>query len=83
MSKTLKYGLSQTKVARYWIGRPPQDDDFGLPIIDQFVDGVTKQGPWAFMNPVSYREHGVGRLGTGYGQRYKRQTDGRWLKVEG
>lgn len=75
--------LNQTK-AKYWTGRPPQEDDFGLPILSEFVDGVTSEnGKWAFMNPVSYKAHGIGRLGTGYGQRYKKQADGRWLKVEG
>ena len=68
---------------KYWTGSPPHKDDFGVPIKKEFIDGVTRQGPWAFMTLSSWKVHGTGRLGTGYGQRYKKQTDGRWLKVEG
>jgi hypothetical protein len=72
----------QTK--RYWVGPVPERDDFGYPIKTWFVDGVTKySGKWAMMNPMSYVQHGIGRLGTGYGQRYVKQDDGKWLKVEG
>lgn len=67
----------------YWTGTPPQTDDFGLMIIDEFIDGKTVMGPWAFMTPSSWREIGIGVLGMGYGQRYKKQDDGKWLKVEG
>lgn len=69
--------------AKYWVGDPGKLDDFGVPIKNEFIDGVTRQGPWATMHPHSWRTYGVGKLGTGYGQRYKRQKDGRWLKVEG
>lgn len=68
---------------RYWSGNPPEEDDFGLTIKDEFIDGRTTIGPWAFMTPTSWKRIGVGRLGLGYGQRYKKQDDGRWLKVEG
>lgn len=60
-----------------------QLDDFDQPITDEFIDGKTVMGPWGNMSPKSWARHGVGRLGTGYGQRYKKQSDGRWLKVEG
>lgn len=68
---------------KFWQGGVPQKDDFNRTITDEFIDGVTVMGPWATMNPESYRTFGMGRLGTGYGQRYKKQADGRWLKVEG
>lgn len=58
-------------------------DDFLEPIEDEFIDGKTKMGPWANMSPASFAKYGIGRLGTGHGQRYKKQADGRWLKVEG
>ena len=67
---------------RYWMGHTPLNDDFGHPIDDEFIDGKTNGGPWAFMNPTSFAIYGVG-LGLGQGQRYVRQADGRWLKVEG
>lgn len=67
----------------YWTGEVPPKDDFGLTIGIEFIDGRTKKGPWATMTPMSWRAMGVGRLGLGMGQRYKKQNDGRWLKVEG
>jgi hypothetical protein len=68
---------------RYWIGSTiGPKDDFGKPITDKFVDGKTRSGPWAIMAPASHRMQGMG-LGLGRGQRYKKQEDGQWLKVEG
>jgi len=66
----------------YWTGPVGDRDDFGSPISKEIIDGKTRMGPWALMSPVSYSKYGVG-LGLGRGQRYKKQTDGRWLKVEG
>ena len=66
----------------YWSGDPGEKDDFQFPIKDEFIDGKTQMGPWAIMTPATYRIHGCG-LGLGSGQRYKKQADGRWLKVEG
>lgn len=66
-----------------WIGPVPEADDFGQKIVDVFVDGKTVYGPWATMTPASWLHRGIGRLGQGLGQRYQKQTDGRWLKVEG
>lgn len=69
---------------RYWLGSPiGERDDFGAPYKDVMIDGKTKQGPWACMTEESWKEHGLGLLGTGLGQKYQRQEDGRWLKVEG
>jgi hypothetical protein len=67
---------------RYWIGSVGPKDDFGQKIEDEFIDGHTAMGPWAIMTPSSHRIYGFG-LGTGRGQRYERQADGKWLKVEG
>jgi hypothetical protein len=67
-----------------WIGDPPDICDINRePIVDEFIDGKTRAGPWANMCPKCYKIFGVGRLGTGFGQRYKKQDDGTWLKVEG
>lgn len=71
-------------MARYWMGDVNRYDDFGRVIEGEFIDGVTYEGPWAIMTPQSWRKKGVGRkLGTGIGQRYQKQADGKWLKVEG
>ena len=70
-------------MAKYWMGDVPSLDDFEVPITDEFIDGKTVFGPWATMAPASWRANGIGSLGTGRGQRYRKQDDGKWLKVEG
>ena len=45
-----------------------------------FVDGKTTRGPWANMCSLCLPIHSVG-LGVGKGQRYERQTDGRFAKM--
>ena len=70
----------------YWSGKVPSRDDFGGLITDTFVDGKTYQGPWGIMNMENWYKHSISRdhaFGLGLGQRYVRQEDGRWLKVEG
>lgn len=72
--------------AKYWIGTLVPLDDFGVAIRDEFIDGVVFDDGrtcWAIMAPGSWRLHGSPRLGQGWGQRYRKQADGRWLKVEG
>lgn len=73
------------KQPRYWMGDVGEKDDFGHTIRDEIIDAPTRpRGSWALMAPQSWRAHRVTtKLGTGYGQRYKKQADGRWLKVEG
>lgn len=66
----------------YWLSRVPDLDDFGNPIHDEFIDGVTRQGPWALMTPECHRHQGMG-IGMGRGQHYKKQVDDRWKKVGG
>jgi hypothetical protein len=50
----------------------------------EFVDGRIHDGDprWANMCMRCYKRYGLG-LGTGMGQRYTRQADGRWLKTGG
>ena len=68
---------------KYWTGEVGEKDDFGNVIGDEFIDGKTREGPWALMSMESWKVHGVRILGVGYGQRYKKQANGRWLKVGG
>jgi hypothetical protein len=68
---------------KYWMGAVPSEDDFGDEIGDEFIDGRTRMGPWGLMTPQNWVDFGIGSLGTGHGQRYKKQPDGRFLKVEG
>ena len=70
------------KEDKYWMGSVGEEDDFGNPIKDEFIDGKTRMGPWANMSPESFKQYGVG-LGTGRGQKYKKQPDGKWKKIQG
>ena len=71
-------------MAKYWCGDPPDKCDIdGVRITKTFVDGRTRAyASWAIMCPLCFEAYGVG-LGTGNGQEYQRQDDGRWLKVGG
>jgi len=72
---------------RYWTGPvPPTCDTCGQHIKDTFTDGMTNRGPWAIMCPACLPRHYIrrdGKHGTGMGQLYARQTDGRFMKVAG
>lgn len=62
-----------------WIGEKPTKCDLCRGTLEGgWVDGRTKQGPWANMCALCFIEHGVG-LGTGFGQKYN--NDG--VKVQG
>lgn len=81
--------MSTTKTEPvYWMGEVPKQCQLsGRAITTTFVDGrvpplSSRVGSWACMHPVYFRQLG-GKLGLGMGQRYERQPDGRWLKVEG
>lgn len=52
------------------------------PIKTTFIDGATRMGPWANMCLLCFGSIGIG-LGLGRGQRYIKQGDGKFLKVEG
>jgi hypothetical protein len=66
----------------YWVGTVPAKDDFGGEIGLTFFDAKSIQGPWGIMNEANFKIYGIG-CGQGMGQRYDKQTDGRWLKVRG
>jgi len=69
----------------YWLSAnlPDKCQLSGKAIRTEFVDGrVPGISSWAIMEPGYFRQIG-GTLGTGRGQRYRKQSDGRWLKVEG
>lgn len=72
--------------ASYWRGIAPARCDLPMchePITVEFTDGVTTlSSQWAFMCPTCAKRYGKG-LGPGLGQRYVRQEDHRFVKVEG
>ena len=39
-------------------------------------------GPWATMCPDCYKKHGISVLGKGLGQKYEKQKDGKFHKVD-
>ena len=66
-----------------WLGRT-DTDDFGATITDTLIDAKTKYGPWALMTPESFKVHGLGRLGLGFGQKYQLDsTSGKFNKIDG
>jgi len=75
--------MSERKI--YWMGRLPDKVDFGDPYDGIMIDGATVLGPWGCMTPRSWARYGAtsGKFGTGLGQKYEKQEDGRWLKTEG
>ncbi len=75
-------------MAKYWIGDAPTECDLkgSFPgkhdVSKVFVDGRMQGGSWANMCPECHKSLGVG-LGTGHGQEYTKQEDGKWLKTRG
>ena len=70
--------------SKYWLSPLGGFDDFDRPYKGVMYDAKTKFGPWANMTEESYMEHRYfDKLGLGKGQKYVKQPDGRWLKVEG
>ena len=79
-----KHSRNKPKPKRqvFWRGFIDSCDICRGEIADQFVDGKTTYGPWGILCLRCHKDKGCG-LGMGRGQRYERQDDGRWLKVEG
>jgi hypothetical protein len=76
------------KPPSYWCGDPPAQCDACRQqprVAEKFFDARTVRGPWAILCwPCHENPHiGLGKLGTGFGQRYERQPDGRFLKTAG
>ena len=72
---------------RYHSAEDRNADDFGVPFTTKegevVYDARTRHGPWACMTEKSWKQHGVGKLGTGYGQKYVRNAEGHLVKSEG
>ena len=76
------------KPRRYWMGTTPEKCDIcSFVFKSYFVDGATKgdsgwHGMWGCMCVKCHRIHGIG-LGTGRGQKYKKEANGVWYKHGG
>lgn len=71
---------------RYWMSPAPETcDTCGAPIRTDFYDMKTVSGPWGCLCPsCALLGPGVGRIGPGLGQHYRREPHGkRYVKVEG
>lgn len=72
---------------RYISAEKLTEDDFGVPFTkaegEVVYDARTKRGLWACMTQKSYDQHGTGKLGTGFGQKYVRNAEGHLVKSEG
>lgn len=67
----------------YWAGTPPVRCDICHKALGAtFFDARAQTGHWGCLCQTCYTVHGVG-LGTGLGQKYEVQDDGRYLKVAG
>ena len=66
----------------FWTGPLTDCDIDHRPFVAVMYDAKTKSGPWGNLCDRCFEAHGVG-LGTGLGQRYERQDDGRWLRTAG
>lgn len=74
--------------ARYISAENLDKDDFGAPFSlkeGEFVyDARLRAGSqWAMMSQKSWEKYGCGQLGLGLGQKYRRDAEGRLMKVEG
>jgi hypothetical protein len=69
----------------YWNGQVGPEDDFGAKIHTVFYDApISGSGQWAIMTHRSWVKRGMYlKLGPGFGQRYEKQSNGRWLKTGG
>ena len=65
---------------KIWMGST-KCDICGEELTKTLIDGRTSNGSWAVMCPKCHKIQGVG-LGTGKGQKYVRDTEGDFVKVE-
>lgn len=75
-------------MTRYLSAERMTRDDFGEPFTmkegEAVYDARTVHGSmWATMSEKSFKVHGCGKLGTGFGQKYVRNAEGHLIKVEG
>lgn len=66
----------------YWPGEVNRCAVCQKRLTDEFIDGDTVRGVWCTMHVSCHAIFGRG-LGIGRGQKYRKQEDGRWKRVEG
>lgn len=70
---------------KQWLGpAPTKCDTCGQPIVDTFYDAATIHRMWACMCPnCQVFGPGLNKVGTGIGQEYKKNKEGKWIKTAG
>jgi len=74
---------------RYLSAEKAQCDDFNVAFTglegETVYDAMTHTGQWAMMTELSWQLYGRpdGKLGLGFGQKYRRNSAGELHKVEG
>lgn len=71
-----------TKQPVYWSGPVQCDLNRKHELKTTMYDAKSIYGPWGTMCAECFPRYGIG-LGTGKGQKYEKQEDGKWKKVEG
>ena len=74
--------MAKEKIPVYYAGAPETCDVCNKPLDKMMYDCLTRFGGWANLCQSCFNRYGLG-LGTGKGQRYSQQEDGRWLKTHG
>lgn len=70
------------KREKEWLGS--KKCDFCNTIInDILIDGKTTDGYWATMCKKCHKIHGIGKFGIGCGQKYEKNSENRFIKIEG
>ncbi len=73
-----------TRYNTRWLGKHKCDFCTNKLIADVLYDARTIYGPWAVMCQEHYKTFSLGKLGTGYGQKYIKQSSPiGFFKVEG
>lgn len=68
----------------YWAGEVSLCETCDTELQSTFYDAATSLGGWAIMCPSCHHfGPGLGKVGPGAGQFYRKQPDGRWKKVAG
>lgn len=68
--------------AVYWLGEGRVCEYCKRGLVETLIDARVRDGGWMVLDADCHASIGMG-FGVGRAQRYQRQADDRWLKVEG
>lgn len=67
---------------KYWIGTIENCDNCGGALNNLMYDAAVPRAGWGNLCKGCFTVLGC-TLGTGHGQKYEKQADGKWLKTDG